>query len=199
MNMENKRSAVIERNTKETQIKLTLDLDGNGDYSVQTGVGFLDHMLELFTRHGLFNLQLQAKGDIYVDYHHLVEDVGICLGKAFSNALGDCAGIKRYASITLPMDESLVSVAVDIGGRPCLVYNVPNLKGKVGEFDIELVEEFFRGFVTNAKINLHIDLIRGENLHHIAEAIFKGTSRALRTAVEKDSRIKGIPSTKGIL
>ncbi len=197
--MNEKRSAVIERNTKETQINLTLELDGKGDYSIQTSVGFFNHMLELFTRHGLFDLTLEAKGDIHVDYHHLVEDVGICLGKAFHKALGDCSGIKRYASITLPMDESLVSVALDIGGRPCLVYHVPDFKGKVGEFDFELVEEFLRGFVTNAKMNLHVDLIRGENLHHIAEAIFKGISRALREAIEKDNRVTGIPSTKGIL
>jgi imidazoleglycerol-phosphate dehydratase len=194
-----KRKATISRKTKETEIELTLNLDGTGKYDIETGVGFFNHMLELFSKHSLIDLRIKAHGDTQVDYHHLVEDVGICLGKAFSESLGDCAGIKRYASLSLPMDETLVSVAVDIGGRPHLEYRVNQVKAKIGEFDSELVEEFFRGFVTNAKLNLHINLNYGDNLHHISEAIFKGTARTLRAAVTLDPKATGIPSTKGML
>ena len=193
------RNADIQRKTRETDISLQLNVDGSGQYTIKTGVGFFDHMLELFTKHGLFDLTIKAQGDIQVDYHHLVEDVGICLGKAFSEALGDCAGIKRYASVQLPMDEALANVSIDIGGRPHLEYHVPAVKSKIGEFDVELVQEFFKAFCVNAKINLHIDLIRGENLHHISEAIFKAVAHALRQATEKDPRNKGVPSTKGVL
>lgn len=193
------RQAKLKRKTTETNIQLQMDIDGTGKYSINTGIGFFNHMLELFSRHGLFDLTIEAQGDLQVDFHHCVEDVGICLGNAFKDALGDGAGIRRYSSLSLPMDESLVNVAVDIGGRPHLEYHVPLAKSKVGEFDMELVEEFFRAFVTNARINLHIDLVRGENLHHIAEAVFKGVARALRAATEKDPRFAGVPSTKGVL
>ena len=194
-----KRTASIERKTTETDIKLSLTIDGNGKYSIDTGVGFFDHMLELFSRHGLFDLTIKAKGDTQVDFHHTVEDVGICLGKAFQKALGDCAGIRRYASTGIVMDESLTYAALDISGRPHLEYHVKECKSKVGEFDVELAQEFFKALATNAKWTLHIELIRGENLHHIIESNFKAVARVLRTATELDPRSKSIPSTKGIL
>lgn len=194
-----KRKASIARETTETDIKLSLTIDGTGKYSIDTGVGFFDHMLELFTRHGLFDLTIKAKGDTQVDFHHTVEDVGICLGKAFQKALGDCAGIRRYASTGIVMDEALTYVALDISGRPHLEYHVKECKSKVGEFDVELAQEFFKALVTNAKWTMHIQLIRGENLHHIIESNFKAVARVLRTATELDPRSKGIPSTKGIL
>jgi len=193
------RSGRVERKTKETQITLAFDLDGSGKSRVTTGVGFFDHMLDLFTKHGKFDLELDATGDIQVDYHHLVEDVGICLGDAFSQAIGDKGGIRRFANVSLPMQESLAEVAADISGRPFLVFNADAKKEKVGEFDTELCEEFFHAFATNAKINLHINLKYGTNQHHIIESVFKGVGRALHEA----SRIVGdtgdVPSTKGTL
>ena len=194
-----KRTATIGRKTTETDIKLSLTIDGTGKYSIATGVGFFDHMLELFAKHGLFDLTIKAKGDTKVDFHHTVEDVGICVGKAFLKALGDCKGIRRYASTGIPMDESLTYVALDISGRPHLEYHVKSPKSKVGEFDVELAQEFFKALVTNAKLTMHIELIRGENLHHVIESNFKAVARVLRTATEFDPRAKGVPSTKGVL
>lgn len=193
------RKANIKRKTAETDIHLALTIDGTGKYNIDTGVGFFDHMLELFTRHGLFNLTIKAKGDTKVDYHHTIEDIGICLGKAFQEALGDCRGIRRYASMGVVMDESLSYAAIDISGRPHLEYNVKRVKTKIGEFDIELAEEFFKALVMNARWTLHLELIRGDNLHHIIESNFKSVARVIRQAVELDSKFKGIPSTKGIL
>lgn len=194
-----KRDATIERNTQETQIKLTLDLDGDGQSVINTGVGFFDHMLTLFSKHGLFNLKLEVKGDLDVDAHHSVEDVGICLGLAFHKAIGDGKGIRRYASAIIPMDESLCQIAIDVSNRPYLGFNENFNKEKVGLFDSELVEEFFNAFVNNARINLHIDMLKGSNLHHKIEACFKAFGVCLDLATQKDSRKKDIPSTKGIL
>ena len=187
------------RNTKETNIELELNLDGTGKYDISTGVGFFDHMMELFTRHGLFDIKLKVKGDTYIDCHHSVEDAGIALGKAFKDALGDMKGIKRYGSFYLPMDETLTLSAVDISGRAYL-YMDPIPDKRVGDMESEMVKEFFWGFVRNAGITLHIKLIHGENTHHIIESIFKGVARALDQAVTIDSRTIGeIPSTKGVI
>lgn len=193
------RKATINRKTSETNIRLTLNLDGTGKYGIQIAVPFMEHMLNLFAKHGLFDLSIKAEGDVQIDAHHTVDDIGICLGKAFAEALGDKSGIKRFGSVQLPMDEVLTAVSVDISGRPYLVYNVPKLQGKVGEFDAELAEEFFRAFAINAGITMHIDLIRGENLHHIIEGIFKAVAKALSVAVSRDDRVKGVPSTKGVI
>ena len=193
------RESDITRNTKETQIQLNLNLDGSGESSISTGVGFLDHMLELFARHGLFNLKVQAKGDIHVDYHHTVEDVGICLGKAFAEALGDKSGIRRFGNFSAPMYETIAHVSLDICGRPFLVFDTPLTDGKVGEFDIELVEEFLVGFTNNSGTTLHISVPYGSNNHHIIEAIFKATAKALDQATSFDERVSGVPSTKGVL
>lgn len=193
------RSATIERNTNETSITLSLDLDGDGTSDIQTGVGFFDHMLELFTRHGLFNLTVQAKGDLQVDQHHTVEDVGICLGQALRQAVGDKAGITRYGHMTLPMEETLVTVALDLSGRMAFVFDAEFPTEKIGEFDSQLVKEFWNAVVSNALMNLHVVLHHGENGHHISEAIFKGAARALRGAVTIDPRQTGVPSTKGKL
>ncbi|MFB3895833.1 MAG: imidazoleglycerol-phosphate dehydratase HisB [bacterium] len=193
------RKSTINRKTSETNISLTLNLDGTGKYDIQIAVPFMEHMLNLFAKHGLFDLMVKAQGDIQIDAHHTVDDIGICLGKAFAEALGDKSGIKRFGSVQLPMDEVLTAVSVDISGRPYLVYNVPKLQGKVGEFDAELAEEFFQAFATNAGITMHIDLIRGENLHHIIEGIFKAVAKALNVAVSRDERVNGVPSTKGII
>jgi imidazoleglycerol-phosphate dehydratase len=193
------RTSTIDRSTRETQIRLTLNLDGSGTGSWQTGVGFLDHMLELFTRHGAFDLAVEAKGDLQVDQHHTVEDVGICLGQAVKQALGDKAGIRRYGHFTLPMEETLCTTAIDLSGRYYLVFNAPFATAKIGDFDTELVEDFFQAFAANALCNLHVLVHYGRNSHHVAEAIFKSTARALRMAVEADSRMTGVPSTKGTL
>lgn len=193
------RRASISRETGETKIQLELNVDGTGEGKIQTGIGFLDHMLTLMTKHGLFDLNVICDGDLEVDQHHSVEDIGIALGQAFREALGTKEGITRYASLTSPMDEALVNVSLDISGRSFLVYNVEGLKDKVGNFDTELVEEFFQSFASNAKINLHINLAYGRNSHHIIEAIFKGFGRALDQAALKNPRIQGVPSTKGIL
>lgn len=193
------RSAVIERITKETQIKLSLEIDGKGEAQICTSVPFLDHMLDLFARHGLFDLEVEAQGDIDIDFHHTVEDIGIVLGSAFKEALGDKAGIRRYGQATVPMDETLASVATDLSGRPYLVYNVMLPKVKIGEFDVELVREFFQAFVNHCGANLHVNVMYGDNVHHIVEACFKAAARALDQATQMDSRIHGVMSTKGKL
>jgi imidazoleglycerol-phosphate dehydratase len=194
-----KRTATIDRQTNETGIQLELDLDGSGDSSIQTGVGFLDHMLELFARHGIFDLQVTARGDLHVDQHHTVEDVGICLGQAIRDALGDKSGIRRYGHFTLPMEETLVTTAIDLSGRYAMVFHAEFPKQKIGEFDTELVEDFWQAVAANALCNLHVILHHGRNSHHISEAIFKSIARSLRMAVEIDQRVEGIPSTKGRL
>ena len=193
------RTASIERITKETQIRLTLDVDGSGKAKVCSSVPFLDHMLDLFTRHGLFDISIEAKGDIDIDFHHTVEDIGIVLGQAFREALGDKKGISRYGQATVPMDETLAAVAVDLSGRPYMVYNVKLPKVKIGEFDVELAREFFQAFANNAGANLHINVLYGDNVHHILEACFKGLARALDQATQLDPRIEGVLSTKGKL
>ncbi|EGO65451.1 imidazoleglycerol-phosphate dehydratase [Acetonema longum DSM 6540] len=193
------RLADIERKTAETAIAAVLNLDGAGTAAIQTGVGFFDHMLTLWTRHGLFDLTLEAKGDMQVDAHHTVEDVGIVLGQAFAAALGDKQGIRRYGTAFVPMDEALATVSLDISGRPYLVYEVPLPAQKVGEFDTELAEEFLRAFAVHAGVTLHVRLLAGKNTHHILEAVFKALGRALDKASRKDERIRGVLSTKGIL
>ncbi len=193
------RTATLRRQTNETTIELTLNLDGSGQADVETGVGFLDHMLDLFTRHAAVDLRVRAKGDVQVDSHHTVEDVGICLGKAVHEAAGDKRGIRRYGHFTLPMDESLVTAAIDLSGRPYFVFHVAFPSPTIGTFDSELVEEFWQAFTSNALCNLHQRLEYGRNSHHISEAIFKATARALRMAVESDPRLSDVPSTKGTL
>ena len=193
------RKASLERVTKETQIKLALEIDGRGAANICTSVPFLDHMLDLFTRHGLFDLKIEARGDIDIDFHHTVEDIGIVLGTAFREALGDKKGIRRYGQAAVPMDETLASVAIDLSGRPYMVYNVKLPKVKIGEFDVELAREFFQAFANNAGANLHINVMYGDNVHHILEACFKGMARALDQATQLDPRIEGVLSTKGKL
>ncbi|HLR60970.1 MAG TPA: imidazoleglycerol-phosphate dehydratase HisB [Lentibacillus sp.] len=193
------RNATINRKTAETAISAELELDGKGMSQVKTGIGFFDHMLTLMTKHGLFDLKLNCDGDLEVDQHHSVEDTGIVLGQAFKEALGDKAGITRYSTVTTPMDEALSFISADISGRPYLVYHVGGLKDKVGSFDTELAEEFFRAFVNHAGITLHINLAYGTNSHHIIESVFKGVGRALDQSVSLNDRIDGIPSTKGAL
>ena len=193
------RTATIERSTRETQIRLELNLDGSGAGSWKTGVGFLDHMLELFSRHGAFDLTVEAKGDLHVDQHHTVEDVGICLGQAVKQALGDKAGIRRYGHFTLPMEETLATTAIDLSGRYFLVFQAEFATPKIGDFDSELVEDFWQAFAANSLCNLHVLVHYGRNSHHVAEAIFKSVARALRLAVEIDPRTSGVPSTKGTL
>jgi imidazoleglycerol-phosphate dehydratase len=193
------RQATVQRQTAETNIALRLCLDGRGNGNIASGVGFLDHMLSLFAKHSLTDLDVQAQGDLHIDQHHTVEDIGICLGQALDQALSDRAGIRRFGDATLPMDEVLVTVALDLSGRPCFVWNVQLPTEKIGSFDAQLVEEFWRAVSTHARMNLHILLHYGRNSHHIAEAIFKGAARALATAVERDSRVQGVPSTKGKL
>lgn len=194
------RRASIERKTKETDIAATVDLDGTGTYDVQTGIGFLDHMIEQLARHSLIDITLRAKGDLHIDFHHTAEDCGIVLGQAVAKALGDKAGITRYADVSLPMDETLTRVAVDVSGRPYLIWNVAFSRPKVGEMDTELFREWFQAFAQNAGITLHIENVYGENNHHIAETCYKGLARALRKAVEVDPRQGArVPSTKGTL
>lgn len=195
-----KRQATISRRTKETQISASLDLDGTGAFDIVTGVGFLDHMLEQLARHSLMDIKLEAKGDLHIDFHHTTEDVGIVLGQAVAKALGDKQGITRYADVLLPMDEALTRVALDVSGRPFLVWNVNFTQPKIGEMDTELFREFFQAFAQNAGITLHIENLYGANNHHIAETCFKGVARALRAAVTLDARQAGrVPSTKGML
>jgi len=194
------RNAVVERKTAETDIFLKLDIDGTGKNEIDTGCGFLDHMLTLFSKHGRFDLCVKCKGDTYVDDHHTVEDIGIALGKAFAEALGECRGIVRYGSFLLPMDESLVMCAIDISGRACLSYKLDIPTEKVGSFDCELVEEFMIAFSRNAGICLHLRQLEGSNSHHIIEAAFKAMARAMAGAVAIDARFADeIPSTKGVL
>jgi imidazoleglycerol-phosphate dehydratase len=193
------RIASINRKTAETNIQLTLNLDGAGHADVATGVGFLDHMLTLLAKHAAMDLTVRAAGDLHVDQHHTVEDTGICLGQALKEALGDKAGIRRYGHFTLPMDETLATVAVDLGGRFAFAFRADFPAARIGDFDSELVDEFWRAFAANALCNLHVLVHYGHNSHHISEAIFKGAARALRMASEADPRMTGVPSTKGTL
>lgn len=193
------RVASVERKTGETEIKLALSLDGSGAPDIRTGIPFFDHMLTLFSRHGLFDLTVTARGDIEVDYHHTVEDVGITLGQAFAKALGDKAGIRRYGSAYVPMDEALARVVVDCSGRPFLSYEAPRGVEAIGMFPFQLVEEFLRALAVQAGLTLHVSILAGRDAHHMAEAIFKALGRALDVAVSRDERVKGIPSTKGVL
>jgi imidazoleglycerol-phosphate dehydratase len=193
------RTASLERVTRETRIRLAIDLDGSGTGKICTSVPFLDHMLDLFARHGLFDLEIEAQGDIDIDFHHTVEDIGIVLGQAVKEALGDKKGIRRYGQSTVPMDETLANVALDLSGRPYLVYNVSLPKVKIGDFDVELGREFFQAFVNNVGANLHINVMYGDNVHHLLEACFKGVARALDIATQLDPRIEGVMSTKGKL
>ena len=194
------RNASISRRTAETDISVSIDLDGTGKSAIATGVGFLDHMLELFARHGLFDVEIKCEGDLHVDQHHTTEDIGIALGQAVAKALGDKRGIARYADIHMPMDETLSRLAIDISGRPFLVFRTSFRVEKIGQFDTELVHEFFQAFAMNAGITLHVETHYGDNAHHIAESLFKGLARALRKAVSIDPREEGrVPSTKGSL
>jgi imidazoleglycerol-phosphate dehydratase len=194
------RKATIKRKTKETDIEVSVDLDGAGVCTAATGIGFFDHMLDLLARHSRIDIAVKAKGDLHVDHHHTTEDVGIALGQAVKQALGDMAGITRYASVHMPMDETLSRVAIDISGRPVLVFRVSFARDKIGEFDTDLVREWFQAFAMNAGITLHVETLYGDNGHHIAESCFKGLARALRTAVAIDPRAKNeVPSTKGSL
>jgi imidazoleglycerol-phosphate dehydratase len=194
------RTATIERSTKETQIKATINLDGTGAYKIATGIGFLDHMLEQLARHSLIDIELKAKGDLHIDFHHTTEDCGIVLGQAIAKALGDKQGITRYASIDLPMDEAMTRVAIDVSGRPFLVWKVDFSRPKLGDMDTELFREWFQAFAQNAGITLHIQSLAGDNNHHIAETCFKALARTLRQAVAIDPRQAGrVPSTKGSL
>jgi len=193
------RSAQVQRQTAETNVELKLTLDGIGESQIATGVGFLDHMLTLFAKHGAFDLVVKASGDLDVDQHHTVEDVGICLGNAFREALGAKSGIRRYGHFTLPMEETLVTSAADFGGRAFFVFEAEFPTPKIGEFDSELVADFWQAFAANALCNLHLIVHHGRNSHHIAEGIFKAAARALRMAAESDPRTKGVPSTKGTL
>ena len=193
------RKASIERKTGETKVQVQLDLDGRGEAEIDTGIGFLDHMLELLCRHGVMDLRIKAIGDTRVDFHHTVEDTGIVLGQAFLTALGDKKGIKRYSTVFTPMDESLSMVALDISGRPYLKYDVRFTGDRVGDFELELVEEFLRAFAVNGGLTLHVGLVYGGNNHHIAESIFKGLGRALDQASLEEKRVEGVLSTKGIL
>jgi imidazoleglycerol-phosphate dehydratase len=194
-----RRVAEVHRKTKETDIRVELDLDGSGRYSVDTGVKFFDHMLESFAKHGLFDLTLTAKGDLEVDLHHTIEDAGICLGQAVRRALGDASGIRRYGTQVLPMAESKVEVSLDVSNRPYMVYDVKLGNDRIGEFDATLTEDFLYAFSQNAGIDLHVELRYGKNPHHIVEAVFKATARALRSAVERDARVEGLPTVKGAL
>lgn len=198
--MPSQRVAQVERNTLETQISISLGLDGNGKSSFATGVPFLDHMLDQVARHGMFDLDVKAKGDLHIDAHHVVEDIGITLGQAFSKAIGDKKGIRRYGHAYVPLDEALSRVVIDLSGRPGLTYNVRFTRARIGEFDVDLTREFFQGFVNHALVTLHLDNLAGVNAHHQAETLFKAFGRALRMACEWDSRALGVlPSTKGAL
>ncbi len=197
--MPSPRTAETERKTAETQIQLVINLDGSGRYEVDTGVPFFDHMLELFSKHSGIDLRLKARGDIDVDFHHVVEDTGICLGEAIGKAIGDGGGIRRYGQSLLPMQEALCQAALDICGRGFLVYHAEELGHKVGQFDVELTKDFLQALASNAKITLHVGLLYGENRHHMVEAIFKAVARALREAVQVVGDVGEVPSTKGIL
>lgn len=194
------RTAQVKRNTLETQISVKLNLDGKGKAKLATGVPFLDHMLDQVARHGMMDVEVSAKGDLHIDAHHTVEDIGIALGQAFAKAVGDKKGIRRYGHAYVPLDEALSRVVLDLSGRPGLVFEVPFTRAVVGEFDVDLIKEFFQGFVNHALVTLHIDNLRGDNAHHQAETVFKAFGRALRCAIEADARMAGVtPSTKGTL
>ncbi len=194
------RTAEITRNTNETRIRVAINLDGTGRQSIQTGVPFLDHMIDQIARHGLIDLDIHCEGDTHIDDHHTVEDVGISLGQAFAKAAGDKAGLRRYGHAYVPLDEALSRVVVDLSGRPGLFYEVPYTRARIGNFDVDLAREFFQGFVNHALVTLHIDNLKGENAHHQCETVFKAFGRALRAAVEPDPRNAGVvPSTKGVL
>lgn len=193
------RTATIERTTSETDITVKLNVDGTGESNIDTGVGFFDHMLTLFAKHGHFDLDINAKGDLQVDGHHTVEDVGICLGQAFKEALGTKEGIARYGFFILPMDEALATVALDLSGRPYLAYNLDMTASKVGGFDTDLTHEFFQAFITNGGVSMHVRLQAGTNPHHVIEAVFKAFARAMDVATTIDPRITGVQSTKGML
>jgi imidazoleglycerol-phosphate dehydratase len=194
------RKATVKRTTKETDIAVAVDLDGSGTASISTGIGFLDHMLELLARHSRIDMSVKATGDLHIDHHHTTEDVGIALGQAVKQALGDMKGITRYADVHVPMDEALTRVAIDISGRPFLVFRTAFTRDKVGSFDTELVNEWFQAFAVNAGITVHVETLYGQNDHHVSESCFKGLARALRAAVAIDERAKGeVPSTKGSL
>jgi imidazoleglycerol-phosphate dehydratase len=193
------RKAEVTRSTKETKIGVKLNLDGAGKAKIATGVPFLDHMLEQVARHGAFDLEATAKGDLHIDGHHTVEDVGITLGQAFAKALGDKKGVRRYGHAYVPLDEALSRAVVDLSGRPGLEYHIDFSRARIGDFDVDLVHEFFQGFVNHAQVTLHVDNLKGVNAHHQAETAFKAFARALRMAVERDARVKDVPSTKGSL
>jgi imidazoleglycerol-phosphate dehydratase len=193
------RVATVARKTKETDIRLTLAIDGSGRYEVSTGVPFLDHMLELFTRHGFFDLTVQATGDLHVDHHHTVEDVGLVLGQALREALGEKTGIRRFGEATVPLDEALVQTVVDLSGRPFFVYDVKITQQKIGQFDVELIHDFLLALVNQTGMNLHIRMLSGRNPHHVVEAAFKGLARALDVATQRETRLVGVLSTKGTL
>ncbi len=196
----NARTADVTRNTKETQIRVALNLDGTGTAHLATGIGFFDHMLDQIARHGLIDLTIEAQGDLHIDGHHTVEDVGITLGQAFAQALGQKTGVRRYGQAYVPLDEALSRVVVDLSGRPGLQWHVPFTRAAIGEFDVDLAHEFFQGFVNHAGVTLHVDNLRGDNAHHQCETVFKAFARALRMAIEPDARSAGVvPSTKGSL
>ena len=194
-----KRTAEVTRDTKETRIRVRIDLDGSGAGKFDTGVPFLDHMLDQVARHGGFDLEISAKGDLHIDAHHTVEDIGITLGQALAQALGDKQGIRRYGHAYVPLDEALSRVVVDLSGRPGLEFKIDFVRARIGEFDVDLVHEFFQGFVNHAQVTLHVDNLKGDNAHHQAETAFKAFGRALRMAAELDPRAQGVPSTKGTL
>ncbi len=194
-----KRIATLKRTTKETNVEISLDIDGAGEANVGSGIGFFDHMLILFAKHGLFSLSVKAQGDLVIDGHHTVEDVGIVLGQALAKAAGDKAGIRRYGHVYVPMDEALVRVVVDFSGRPFLAFDAELGQGRIGEFDVELTEEFLRAVAVNAGLTLHVKVLAGKNRHHIVEAIFKALGRALSQSLERDPRVQGVPSSKGML
>ena len=194
------RTAIVERKTRETEITVSLDLDGSGDTDIDTGIGFLDHMLESFGRHSMIDLKVRASGDLHVDFHHTTEDTGIVIGQAVKKALGDFSGITRFGAATIPMDETLTRVAIDVSNRPYLIWRVEIPKPKLGEMDTELFKEWFQAFAQNAGITLHVENLYAENSHHIVESCFKATARALRQAIEPDERLEGgVASTKGSL
>jgi imidazoleglycerol-phosphate dehydratase len=194
-----KRTAKVSRKTSETSINVEINIDGSGKANLNSSIGFLDHMLDQIARHGLFDLNVEAQGDLHIDAHHTVEDIGISLGQAFTKALGERTGIRRYGHAYVPLDEALSRVVLDISGRPGLEFSAQFSRARIGEFDVDLIHEFFQGFVNHANITLHVDNLKGENAHHQAETIFKAFGRALRFAVELDDRVQGTPSTKGML